>query len=294
MIIGKKMRYILGADIGGSHITAAVVDMQHRSLIPSSFFRMPIDSTGSVESIIKQWSDTIMASIDIAEKGVEGISIAMPGPFDYERGISFMKEQGKYEKLYGINVKKALAVALDRSSRDLIFDNDAACLLKGELFAGAGISVSSAFGVTLGTGLGSAVSIEGKVRDAALWNSPYKESIAEEYLSTRWFLKRYYEFSGKHVQNVKQLCGSGKQVIVQGLFEEFGDNLKTFLNVQIETFHPEMVIVGGNIAQAYELFSPRLDVLKVPVKKAILGEKAALLGAASNFTEYSVLSKNNI
>ncbi len=283
------MRYILGADIGGSHITAAVVDMQLRSIIRKSHSRRAIDSKASSTEVIQQWSGLIQESIDSSGKEVEGIGIAMPGPFDYQKGISFIKEQGKYDELYGINIKEALSVQLNRQVTDFKFDNDAACFLKGELFAGEAKSINNAFGITLGTGLGSAIAVEGEVSDGELWNSPFKGGIAEDYLSTRWFLKKYHQLSGEHSANVKQLCETGDKIIVKQLFDEFANNLKTFLETQIKALHPDVIVIGGNITKVYELFSHQLKELPIVVKKAILGEEAALLGAASSFTEKSIL-----
>ena len=131
------------------------------------------------------------------------IGIAMPGPFDYENGISYIKDQNKYEALYGLNIKEQLAKKLEISISDISILNDAACFLQGEVFGGAGQGFKRVMGLTLGTGFGSARSVDGKTDDADLWCSPYREGIAEDYLSTRWFLKQYKEISGKLVKNVK-------------------------------------------------------------------------------------------
>lgn len=284
------MKYTLGVDIGGSHITAAVVDMESRCIIENSFRRSRVNSKSSAKNIINQWSDTIQESIDSVDGKVQHIGVAMPGPFNYHEGISYIKEQDKYDALYNLNVKEMLGIQL-ALPLTIKFDNDAACFLKGEMFAGSAKLNDNVFGITLGTGLGSAVAVRGVVNDAALWNSPFKESIVEDYLSTRWFTKKYNELTGRYIENVKQLCFADEQQVAKKIFDEFGDNLRLFLFQQIQRYQPEMIAVGGNIAQAFERFSGHLNDLPIVTKQAILGEEAALLGAASCLTEPSSIKE---
>lgn len=278
------MKYVLGADIGGSHITAAVVDMDSRCIITNSYRRSRVDSKSSAENIIYQWVATIQEAIYASGRDVRDIGIAMPGPFNYAEGISYIKGQDKYDALYGLNIKKLLRIALF-SPFTIRFENDAACFLKGEMFAGVAKSVSNAIGITLGTGLGAAVAIDGNVTDAELWNSPFKEGIAEDYLSTRWFIKRYHELTGQHIENVKQLCLEENQKFAKEIFNEFGENLSLFLDNQINDFCLEIIVIGGNITQAFDQFSHHLKSLTVVANRAIMGEEAALLGAAGSLVE---------
>ncbi len=60
----------------------------------------------------------------------------MPGPFDYEKGISFIKDQNKYESLYGLNVKEMMAERLGVSTDHIRLMNDAGCFLQGEVMGG--------------------------------------------------------------------------------------------------------------------------------------------------------------
>ncbi|WP_299825961.1 ROK family protein [uncultured Pontibacter sp.] len=280
-------QFILGVDIGGTHITAAVVDLSTRTLIPGSISRQPVDSGGSVASIISGWSSTMLAALKKQEGIVNHFGIAMPGPFDYERGISLMQHQDKYDALYGVHVKELLAEALLTEPMYLKFQNDAPCFLQGEAFAGAARGYNRAIGLTLGTGLGSAVTVNGKAWDANLWDTPFQGSIAEAYLSSRWFVKRFYELTGTNAANVKSIVElSAAKPEVHELFSEFAANLATFLRDFVQQEQPEVIVLGGSIAKAFYLFGDALQQklleqsINVPVKTAALGEEAALLGAA--------------
>ena len=212
----------------------------------------------------------------------------MPGPFDYANGISLMQQQDKYDALYLLSIREILAGRIKTSPSNIYFVNDAESFLKGEVFCGAAKGAAKAIGLTLGTGLGSATYQSGTVSDADLWRSPFKESIAEEYLSTRWFIKRFAELSGDTIKDVKALVDlNGLGDIKQQLFTEFGHNLALFLNSSMASIQPEIVVLGGNISNAYELFKNQLHAglsssfSAAAVQKTVLGEDACLIGAAS-------------
>ncbi|OKL38678.1 ROK family protein [Pontibacter flavimaris] len=280
--------FVLGVDIGGSHITAATVDMESRTLLPQTQVREPIHGDGSVEEIMTAWAGAMEAAMAKSSEPVSRIGIAMPGPFDYVNGIALMQGQGKYDALYGVDVIALVAEKLGFDKSAIRTLNDAACFLQGEVFGGAAKGFNRAIGMTLGTGLGTARYKDGLAEDADLWKTPFGESIAEEYLSSRWFVKRYTELTGKQVPHVKTMVDRMPQEPVVGeIFREFGENLATFLVPFIREATPEVLVLGGNISKAYTLFGPALQLglaqqnCLIPIKTAILGEEAALLGAAS-------------
>jgi len=80
------MAYIIGVDIGGSHITAALLAAETGFIIKQN--KKNIDTGADRNTIISTWIDCIHSVIKKAEKkNITGVSIAMPGPFDYENGI---------------------------------------------------------------------------------------------------------------------------------------------------------------------------------------------------------------
>jgi glucokinase len=276
---------VVCADVGGTHITAALVDVNRRMIVPDTLVRERVNSHGRTAEIIDIWSRAIAASAK--NTLVDKVSIAMPGPFDYEKGISLIRGQDKYDSLYNLNVKELLAENLQFKKENIFLINDAASFLQGEVFAGAAIGFEKAIGVTLGTGLGSCIFENHVSVDAGLWRMPFSYSIAEDYLCTRWFIKRYYELAGSKVQGVSELLRTANQAIMRQIFNEFGDNLAKLLTEFISVSKPEVVVIGGNIAKAYKYFEQNLiarlgrQYPNIPIKTAELGEEAALLGAAS-------------
>lgn len=274
---------ICGADIGGSHITAAQVDPVSRQLTATPR-RLKLDPHGSSEAIITSWSTAIREACDGCCPGRLGI--AMPGPFDYERGISFIRHQGKYDALYKLDVRHLIADALSMPPDDIVFTNDAACFVLGETLGGAVQGFEKVVGLTLGTGLGSALYSNGAAENLDIWNTRFRDSIAEDYLSTRWFVQRHFEKTGAVVHGVKELADAfGQSEVVRDTFQEFSANLGILLQQVMKDISPQAIVIGGNISNAYTMFAGALKTTMqrfpyVKIERGVLGEDAAVIGAA--------------
>ena len=278
---------VLGIDIGGSHITAALVSLSEKSIISNSYRRSAVNSWGAADPVVNFWVDEIKSVQRKMGTVKLRLGIALPGPFDYENGISYMKGNSKYDSLYGLNIKNLLSERLQIQANEIRMLNDAAAFLKGEVFAGAGQNFQRCIGLTLGTGLGTAVYINGLAKDVNLWNSKFKNGIAEDYISNRWCVKRYFELTGINILDVKTLTEIARQSpVAKTIFKEYGENLAEFLIAFIKDVEPEVVIMGGNITQAESYFLPSVrkillnNNIHVPLKITKLGERSALFGAA--------------
>ena len=97
---------ILGVDIGGSHITSALIDQKGKNTINDSFFRSFVNSKGCSDEILDAWATTMKRSILGTSLPNLKISIAMPGPMDYGQGICYIKDQDKYDALFNVDLKK--------------------------------------------------------------------------------------------------------------------------------------------------------------------------------------------
>jgi glucokinase len=285
-----KNNYVISADIGGTHITTAVIDLEKKMIIEDTRTRVSVDSQGTATEILKGWSAALTQAYEKFGSPVQQVALAMPGPFDYEKGISLIKDLHKYEAIYGVNIKLYLSEVLRIDAEDILFRNDAEAFLQGEVVAGAGKGFRKALGITLGTGFGSALSFNGIAKDLNLGSEPYKDSIADDYFSTRWFLRRYHEITGLSVTGVSGLTLMVQHnPVVTDIFEEFTANLSLFLKKIVRAEKPDVIVIGGNIAKASNLFLNGLNdqlagyVENVEVRIALLGEDAALMGAAAGF-----------
>jgi glucokinase len=254
--------------------------------------RTHVNAQGSAESILSAWTEAISASIQVVGKdAVKSVGLAMPGPFDYPNGISLINDasQNKFLSLYRMNVRHALAQRLERDDAGVRFRNDAECFLLGEVFGGAGKGAGRAIGVTLGTGFGSAFVLDGQSEDGNLWCAPFRGGIAEDFISTRWFLARYRELTGQNPAGVRELAcmATDGEAKARQVFVEFGNTLSEFLVPLAVKYKADTLVIGGNIALSWDLFAAPLQKAvaqaspSTRVVQARLGEEAALTGGAS-------------
>ena len=125
---------IAGVDIGGTHVTVCLVDISRGELVSSSMVRAHVDPSMQKSDIIEAWGNAIRESFSKTGCTVDRVGIAMPGPFDYDKGISYIKGLHKFEHLYGENVKELLAENLGIEPGNIVMLNDASAFLLGEIY----------------------------------------------------------------------------------------------------------------------------------------------------------------
>jgi len=281
---------VLTADIGGSHITAGIYDSKTGFILSETLTRAEVASKGSADEILAAWSGCLRKVLSNSSTAVAGLTLAMPGPFDYKNGISRIKGLNKYESIFGMNIREYLAGALGIEAQRILFRNDAESTIAGEALSGAGRHNRKVMGITLGTGFGSAFADHSITKDLNFGSDKYRDSIADDYFSTRWFVRRYKELSGKNLSDgVRELASlSAEDNVSKQIFREFTDNLSEFLATRIETYRPDALIICGNIAKASKLFLPQLKekTNTIAIELAELGENAPLIGAASIIKNY--------
>lgn len=283
--MSKIPSFILACDIGGTHITSAIVDTNVWEILFDTLTRTHINSSSDAKSIFHGWANNIKSCMDKFDGTIAHIGIAMPGPFDYEHGISLMKSQDKYDAIYKLNVTHALKNELNNNCIPIKYINDAAAFLQGEIYAQELFNGSKVLGITLGTGLGSAVWTKGeKAFDADLWKEKYKESIFEEHLVTRWFTKRFKELTGKEEKGLKEIIEKYQETsALEQLIQEYRTHLKDFLAFFSNKYACNHFIIGGNITKAWDIIDTTNYFSEYKITKAQYAEKAALVGAASIF-----------
>jgi glucokinase len=290
-------KYAIGADIGGSHISAALIDMEREVILPDTYVSRKVNNGASASEILETWAavlDTVIPHID--QKQLAGTGFAMPGPFDYKNGVALFKGVAKYEHLYAVEVAQQLKELLAATEAfPLHFINDAVAFGVGEAWIGKAATYQKSISITLGTGFGSAFIDEGLPvvagerlpKGGYFGMLPYQDSIADDYFSTRWFIKRYAELSGREAQGVQEIAQEAlHDKNIQQIFDEFGQGLALFLGPWIKSFAAEALVIGGNISKAYPLFGPDFEqalaqqdiVMAIHISQ--LMETAAILGSA--------------
>lgn len=288
---------ILGVDIGGNYITVAGVDSKTNKLSETNLVSISVDNKAKADEILERWLFAIQKAIDTLEEPIQGIGIAVPGPFDYYNGIFAFKMQQKYTSLFCLNIKEILKKKLQLPDNlPVRFYNDAACFGIGEVWKGKLKSVRRGLGITLGAGFGATFlfhglplrSGEGIPKDGELYHISYKDGIADDFFSTRWFTKRYKELTNITIKTIDELTEASlkNDTVVQQIFSEFSENLGDFLSPWLQSYNAEAMVIGGSIAKAWPFFAVNLEKkLKslgctIKIHKSELKENAILLGSA--------------
>ena len=301
------MSITIGIDIGGSHISSAAVNSDNFVIIPGTYFSGPVDSKASKEVIIKKWAETINKTIEAIqgnaahyESDTIGIAFSMPGPFQYESGIAMFEGNDKYEALYNVSVPEELLKYLSTKNVTFRFLNDASCFgVGGSLKEQSQLGSSKVIAITLGTGFGAAF-LDNKLpvtqgdnvpHNGCLWDKPFKDSIADNYFSTRWFLNQYENSTGeKLTDGVKEIAGIENYSTAK-IFDDFANNLSEFMAPFIKDFDADLLILGGNIAKSHHLFLSKVqENLKrknIDLSISIIEktEETSILGSSYLFNE---------
>lgn len=277
---------VLVYDVGGSHISAALCSPTDLSLGPVVKASLP--ETQSAEAFIDVLSG--LAGQAGADTQTAGAGFAMPGPFDYAEGISWMKHKMPY--LYGVNLREALAQRMHWTGSQVQFINDAAAYLLGEVGAGAARTVDRVVGFTLGTGIGSGYAVGGRLvtegpgvpPGGEIWNVPFEGGIVEDLVSTRAIKKAYQQRTGSEKEVAEIAADAAHDPIAAEVFAAFGRDLGRVLRIQLHDFAPQVAVLGGGIARSAPLFLPsaqkELAGTHLELRIAVLGDTAPLVGAA--------------
>jgi glucokinase len=291
--------YAIGMDIGGTHITAAIIDIIDMKVLESSLHKESFDSNLPVEQVMDIWEKVIRISLkNSGVKAVMGVAVCIPGPFDYENGICWIKGQSKYECFYGLNIRNLIQERFSFSDDfPILFENDAACFGKGEVFKNTENLSKNVMAITIGTGLGACFIDKGisinsgslVPKEGEIYDLPYKNGIAEDYVSARGLLSGYFYLSGTNVNNgleLFNLAESGNEMAIKA-FANMGEDLAEIVIPWLKRFSVDHFIIGGKIANASAYFLPSFEIkvkeagCEVSTLISADNEIAALLGAAS-------------
>ena len=273
-------------DVGGSHIASGVFGLSSMDLGGSNQILAPVH--GNPEEVFESFSSLAAMSLGNSIPP-HGIAVAIPNPFDYDQGVSYMRH--KYQLLYGTDLREGLSRHLQCEPQRIHFLNDAAAFLMGELHRGTARGLRRAVGITLGTGVGSAFAVDGDIvvhgagvpSGGEIWNLPYGNGTVEDAVSTRAIQRMYEQRTGAsaEVHEIASLAPESSDA--RKIFDDFGRELGKVLRQACLGFGPDRIILGGGVARAASLFHrtmrEELGDPSVEVCVSNLFDRAPLIGA---------------
>ena len=295
---GPAVRALPVLEIGGTHVTAALVDLEVGLVLSASVQRATLNPSGSSAELL---GALITCGRGLPVQGGERWGVAIPGPFDYERGIGLFADVGKFESLYGVDVRGALSNGLPGPPGPIIFLNDADAFLWGEWLFGAAAGHERCVAITLGTGVGSAFIADGELRHEGPGVPPEGRAdllqIAglplEDVVSARAIERSYRERTGVVPENTAFVAARARDgdraaaAVLHLSFVQLGQVLRPWL----EEFGASVLVIGGSMTGSWDLIGPALweglqsdgatSLKGLTASVAARPEHAALLGAAA-------------
>ncbi len=281
------MRAVL--EVGGSHVTAAIVDCASNKVLEAR--RLGLDSSGSAEMIVQTLVDGVEA-LGSRARGLP-LVVAIPGPFDYDLGVGDFAGVAKFGSLRGLNLGETLGARLNSS---VCFVNDVTAFGIGQYELTG--RPERMIALTLGTGVGSCFLESGKpVEDGPgvppngwVYLLQHEGLPIEETFSTRAIVSAYQRESG-HRLEVRDVAGMARDgdPVAAGVLQHSFAALAATLSPWVSAFRAEVVAIGGSIANSWDLIEKWLvpGIREVPasgaavrVVKAADSEASALVGAA--------------
>ena len=151
----------IGIDLGGTNIAAGIIDEQHKFVAKLS---VKTEAEKGFEHIVKLMAglvNDLCTSANIKLEDITGIGIGSPGSIDSKNGVV----------RYTNNIKLENAPLAQRLgsyiNKPIFLSNDANCAALGEVVAGAASGCHDAIMITLGTGVGGGIIIDGKIFDGS-------------------------------------------------------------------------------------------------------------------------------
>lgn len=237
-----------GVDIGGTGIKGAPVDLRTGAL-SADRLRIPTPQPSTPEAV----ADTVTALVESFEIG-RGVPVGVTFPAVIQHGVA-QTAANVDQSWIGADVDTLLT---ERTGHEVFVVNDADAAGIAEMEFGAGRRHKGVvLVITLGTGVGSAMFVDGRlVPNAELGHIPYRGESIERYMAE----------SARQRDDLD--------------WESWAGRLQEYFSLVEFLLNPTLIIVGGGVSKHHRKFLPLLD-LRTPIVPAELRNEAGIVGAAA-------------
>jgi glucokinase len=307
-------QFVFAADLGGTHLRVATVDLNGqiycRQVQPTPQAEKPNEIVRALVTAVYECKDKTEAEGGV----ISAVSVAVPGTVNVTDGV--VLKAPNVPCLDGFRLGAALESELEWP---VILENDANAAALGEMWRGAGQGYRTLICVTLGTGVGGGIILDGK-----LWRGvdgsaaeighigvdPFggvpctcgSRGCLEVYASATAIVRMTREarprYPNSMLHNTEDLTSAkvyeagiaGDELAIE-VFRRMGVYLGIGLASLINILNPEIVIIGGGLSNGWALFEKHMNqqvierafpipARRVKIVRAQCGDDAGLLGAA--------------
>lgn len=296
-------KFIIAVDLGGTNLKVALLNhgyrIIHREVLKTGRFSSRSRLT---EAIVDSITRTI-AIRKLNRKDILGIGVGVPGPVDAQTGVVhfFPNIPGWKE----VNLRSILRAKI---GLPIFIDNDVNLMALAEYKLGQGKGFKNCLCITLGTGVGGGLILEGELYRGSggaageIGHVPINEqgprcncggsACLEAYIGNQQLANQAKKAFGRNIslEELSQLARQGNKK-AKSIWLKAGRHLGVALVSAVNLLNLDAIIIGGGVSAAGEvLFNQVREVIKsramsvqakgVKVFKAKLGSDAGLIGAA--------------
>lgn len=242
--LDKIQKTVIGVILDGKHLSAARIE----NGMVADIIHAEVNNHESEEVIL---SEIIKAIQSVYTDNVTGIGVGVPSLVDVKNGIVI--NPTNIPSWHKVHLKDILE---EQFNVPVCINNDANCFALGEKYFGGAKDFENFAGVTIDTGLGVGIIINGKLysgRNAGageFCSLPYKEHDYEYYCSSQYFEEKY---GIRHDILLARAYNKDKIALV--IYELFGVDLGNAIKAIMYTLDPDAIVIGGRLAEAYDFFS---------------------------------------
>lgn len=279
------MKYYIGIDLGGTNIAAGVVDTEFNILAKAS---VPTARPRPCRDICKDMAKAALESVDkagLSLDSIESVGIGAPGTVNSDSGVI---EYSNNLDFYNEPVAKYITEYIHKP---VYVENDANAAAYGEFIAGSAKGAHNAVCITLGTGVGGGIIIDGKIYSGfnfagaeightvievdGVLCSCGRRGCFEVYSSATGLIRMTKEAMAEHPESVMhEMMGdhvSGRLAFnamragdeaAKGVVEKYIKYLATGIANTINIFQPEILCIGGGVCNEG-------DALMLPLREAV-------------------------
>ncbi|HEX8847168.1 MAG TPA: ROK family glucokinase [Pyrinomonadaceae bacterium] len=305
---------VIAADLGGTNLRAATVDRAGRIHERTKQHTPKAEKASEIVRVIVAAARECERRSEERGGRIRAVSVVVPGTVRVEEGV--VTKAPNVPSLNGFRLAAALESELQWPA---VLENDANAAAVGEMWQGVGRGHKSIIMITLGTGVGGGIILDGK-----LWRGidgsagelghigvePFggvactcgSRGCLEVYASATAIVRMTREAQPRYPKSPLHQSEdlTAKQVYESGLngdelavevFRRMGIYLGVGLASLINIFNPEMIVIGGGVADGWDLFISHVReqiterAFQVPARRALVvraecGDDAGILGAA--------------
>lgn len=296
-------KYIASIDLGGTNLKIALLDCRYKIIARNYLSTQSFTRKNQLIHAIVSSVNRIIQSNNLKKDAILGLGLGLPGPIDVKKGLVHF-----FPNIPGWKEVRIRELLQSKLKLPVFIDNDANLMALAEFRLGAAKGTTNAVCITLGTGVGGGIILEGKLYRGAsfaageIGHLPINENgpscgcggkaCLESYIGNKRITVLIKKVFGRDIplDKLSQLAGENNKKAI-GVWRQVALHLGIALTGVVNLLNPDVIVLGGGVSGAGKILFDRVRLIvasramsvqakHVKIVRAKLGPDAGLIGAA--------------